>query len=536
MQQTMSIADLTHEEQSTLNALWKQLRDKQPRNELRASYYDGKNALRDLGVSMPPACRRLAVVLGWSAKAVDILNDRCVLDGFTTTPGFDLDSVGLGELWDDNMLDVEAPQAGVSSLIHATAFLITHQGDVEAGEPAVLVTAKDGLSGTGQWDPRRRSLRSFLSLIDSDAKGNVTEFVLYLPNLNVSCTKTGKGWVVVRREHSYGVPVDPLVYRPRLARPFGSSRISRAVMSLHDSAIRTALRSEVTAELYSVPQRVLLGADESVFKNEDGSQKPAWQVVFGRLWGIPDDEEALNPRADIKEFTSAPQTPHVDQLRAWAQLFSGETSIPVGSLGLGSTDTNPTSAESYYASREDLIKTAEGTVDGWSPAWRRRVVGALQMLHGWSDDQIPAEVRSLRPKWRNPATPSRAAAADAASKTIDKFPWLAETPLGLELYGFDKDFIDRAMAEQRRLGGSAALRAITEAAREGRTAITGAPAPPQRDPAEVKAQADALGALIRSGVDPVDAARQVGLSDIRFTGAVPVSLRLPESDARTLET
>lgn len=463
MQESIIVPSLADDEQATLNRLLKQLREKRKRNLLRSSYYDGRNAVRDLGITLPSSFRQLAIVLGWSAKAVDCLNDRCVLEGFVA-PGATLEDVGLPEMWEANLLDSEAPQAGVSSLIHACAFLIAHQGDTEAGEPPALITAKDGLSGTGEWDPRRRMLRSFLSIVEVDDDGQVVECVLYLPGLVLTCRHDGGSWTADRREHSYGLPVEPLVYRPRLARPFGSSRISRAVMSLHDSAIRTALRSEVTAELYSVPQRVLLGADESAFRNPDGSQKAAWQIVLGRVWGIPDDEEATQPRADIKEFTSASQDPHVAQLRAWAHLFAGETSIPATSLGLA-TEANPTSAEAYYASREDLIKTAESTTDQWSPAWRRTVVRGLQMWNGWADDEIPAEVLAAKPKWRNPATPSRAAAADAAAKTLDKFPWLAETDLGLEMYGFDREFIDRAMAEKRRLNGSAALRALVAAAR-----------------------------------------------------------------------
>jgi hypothetical protein len=241
----------------------------------------------------------------------------------------------------------------------------------------------------------------------------------------------------------------------------GSSRISRAVMSLHDSAIRTVIRSEISAELYSVPQRVLLGADESAFKNADGTIKTAWQAVLGRVWAIPDDDGADNPRADIKEFSQGSQEPHISQLRAWAQLFAGETSIPVTSLGV-SNEANPTSAEAYYASRDDLISEAEGTTDAWTPAWRRSMQRGLQMLNGW--DVPPPEVAGLMPKWRSPATPSRAAAADAAAKTLDNFPWLKESELGLELYGFDQTFIKRAMAEKRRQAGRDVLRSITEAA------------------------------------------------------------------------
>lgn len=51
----------------------------------------------------------------------------------------------------------------------------------------------------------------------------------------------------------------------------------------------------------------------------------------------------------------------------------------------------------------------------------------------------------------------------------------------------------------------------------------------------IRDQADALGVLIRAGVDPVDAAQRVGLVGAKFTGAVPTSLRLPEGDANKLE-
>jgi len=55
------------------------------------------------------------------------------------------------------------------------------------------------------------------------------------------------------------------------------------------------------------------------------------------------------------------------------------------------------------------------------------------------------------------------------------------------------------------------------------------------DPSEAKAKADALGVLIRAGVSPESAAAQVGLAGLDFTGAVPVSLRLPEGEAAGIE-
>jgi predicted nuclease of predicted toxin-antitoxin system len=56
-----------------------------------------------------------------------------------------------------------------------------------------------------------------------------------------------------------------------------------------------------------------------------------------------------------------------------------------------------------------------------------------------------------------------------------------------------------------------------------------------QDPSDLKARFDALGVAIRSGVDPSDAASRLGLDGIEFTGAVPVSLRVPQRDAADLE-
>lgn len=53
--------------------------------------------------------------------------------------------------------------------------------------------------------------------------------------------------------------------------------------------------------------------------------------------------------------------------------------------------------------------------------------------------------------------------------------------------------------------------------------------------AELKAKFDALGVAIRAGVEPENAAARLGLAGLAFTGAIPVSLRLPESDAAGLE-
>mgnify|MGYP006878939812 CR=1 FL=1 len=55
------------------------------------------------------------------------------------------------------------------------------------------------------------------------------------------------------------------------------------------------------------------------------------------------------------------------------------------------------------------------------------------------------------------------------------------------------------------------------------------------DPSDLKTKFDALGTAIRAGVAPQSAAQVVGLDGIKFTGAVPVALRLPETQSADLE-
>lgn len=454
------VPGLNEDEQATFDFLLHQLEECQDRNLLRASYYDGKRAIRQVGTVIPPHYYRLGVVLGWSAKAVDILARRCNLDRFFWPDG-DLESIGGQDVWESNHLGAEVSSGLISSLIHGVSFLVTTRGDEGAGEPSALIHVKDALSATGEWNPRTRRLDSLLSVMARDDNGKVSSFALYLPNLTIIAERDDRNWTVEKQEHPWGVPAEPLVYKPRAGRPLGMSRISRPVMSLHDQALRTVIRMEGHADVYSFPEMWLLGADESIFKNPDGTQKASWQIMLGRIKGIPDDDSAEVPRAEVHQFAASSPKPHIDQLRQQAQLFSGETSIPLTSLGV-SDMSNPTSADSYIASREDLIAEAEGATDDWGPPLRRTIMRALAIQNGL--DEVPKEWASIDTKWRSPMYLSRAAQADAGLKQLTAVPWLAESEVGLELLGLDDQQIRRAMADRRRSEGRGVLATLRAAA------------------------------------------------------------------------
>ena len=519
------VPGLSDDEQATLSMLVEQLARKSRRNAIRTQYYEMKRAIKRVGTIVPPQYYNLGLTLGWTGKAVDALVRRCRLESFKWPDG-DLDGIGYNEFVDENRLFAEITGAEVHSTVHGVSFLINTTGDEADGEPRGLLHVKDALSATGQWNSRRRALDALLSVTARGDDGSLEGFVLYLDGLTIRAEKSGGRWDVDRHEHVWGVPVEPMIYKP-WTRPFGHSRITRAMMSAQDMATRALIRLEGHMDIYSYPEFWMLGADSSVFKNADGSMKSAWQVQMGRIKGLPDSDETTDPalaRADVKQFPAASPEPHLAALNTFAKLMARESSLPDSDFAL--TDmANPTSAEAYLESRESLIAEAEGATDDWELPLRRALVRGLAMRAGL--DEVPVEWRTITPRWRPPRYESRAAQADAGMKQLTAMPWLGDTDVGLELLGLSPDQIARAKAERRTQAGRASIEALlagpSVAQSEG------------EDADAIAKKANALGQLIRAGVSPESAAAHLGLSGLEFTGATPVSLRQPESAADRLE-
>jgi hypothetical protein len=455
----ITVPGLSDDEGRTTNMLLEQLDEKNHRNQVRSAYYDSRRMVRQVGTTVPEQYQRIAMVLGWPAKAVDALARRSRIENFVWPDG-DLDDLGIRDLSDGNFLLSELAQARTDSLLHGVSFLITTRGVDD--EPGALVHAKDALNATGEWNNRRRRLDNLLSITSWDEERRRPDgFALYLDGKTVTADRADGQWTVERTEHPWGVPVDPLIYKPRTSRRFGQSRITRPIMSWTDAAMRALVRLEAHMDIYAITKLVMLGADESIFKNADGTAKESWQIVMGRVFGIPDDEDATTPRADIKQFSAEDPAPHLAHLNFLAKAVAREASLPDSATAI--TDmANPTSAEAYDASQHELIAEAEGANEDWSVPIRRTVTRALAIQNDLGE--VPADWQSIEPRWRNPRFLSRAAEADAGMKTLTAMPWLAETEVGLELLGLDEQQIVRALADRRRAQAAVTLSTLRNAA------------------------------------------------------------------------
>ncbi|ERI76061.1 hypothetical protein CLOSYM_02834 [[Clostridium] symbiosum ATCC 14940] len=115
-------------------------------------------------------------------------------------------------------------------------------------------------------------------------------------------------------------------------------------MEIMGSALRTIKRSEIAAEFYSFPQKYVVGL------SNEAEQMEKWRATMSAMLQFTKDEDGDSPK--LGQFTQQSMSPHTEQLRMFASLFSGETGLTLDDLGF--VTDNPSSAEAIKASHENL--------------------------------------------------------------------------------------------------------------------------------------------------------------------------------------
>lgn len=395
------------------------------RNKMRMRYYRGKNHLKDLGISIPPSLLGIETVVGWPQKAVDMMAVRSRFDGFTAA------SANTQELLDQiSQLSQLKPlyRATVQSmLIHSCAFATV--GVDDNGHARIDLHSAE--RAAARWDSAKNRL-AYGIVINAFDKGEPIEITLYTEDAVLTCWKNEAGAWQYELEHiSMGRPVmEAFKYRPTFDKPMGQSRISRAVMSITDSAVREALRTEISAEFFTSPQKYLLGADPSTF---DGTTK--WEAYIGNIFALTRDNNGDLPQ--FGQLQQGSMQPHVDYMRSLAARFSSETNIPISNLGV--IHDQPASAEAIYAANEALVIDCEDLNDGNRESLRNLALMAMAAQLDVPLDSLTDEYRDFTPDFRNPAMPSVVSQTDAMTKLAAVVPGFAGTDVFWEQVGFPED-------------------------------------------------------------------------------------------------
>jgi len=449
-----NVKGLDEAELHTINALMGTWWRKRARNSLRNRYYDSHNVLKDLGISIPPRLRQIEMYIGWPAKAVDYLGDRAVLEGFTFD-GVDKNET-LDAVLEANDFLSAYPQAVTDALTSSFSLLAVTKGGIN--EPDVIVSAHSARDSSAIWDHRLNRVQSALVVADVRRAPNGQVAGPSLINvftrdevITLGWRRNGRWVLEARQSHAQGQPlVEAIRYAPKLGRPLGRSRISRAVMALTDSAVREALRSEISAEFFTAPQKYILGADDSVFDD-----KPRWEAYLG-CWMVLTSDGDVNP--EVGQLPQGSMQPHADYERQLAAKFSGETSIPVSSLGV--IHDNPSSAEAIYAEREDIVVKAQNFNRDNRSALKRLGKLMVAVAENTTMDALPVEVDSIEPRFMNPSLPSVASRTDAVVKQVSAVPEFANSRVFWEQLGYDDAQIARIQSDIRRAKAQDALTAM----------------------------------------------------------------------------
>lgn len=426
-----------------LLAVWKK---KRQRNNIKTEYYDGKIKVKNLGISVPRDLAILSdVVLGWGAKAVDALAVRSRFDGFVYEG---LNEDPLNDALRRNNFSELYRQAVLSELTNSCAFITVGAG--MDGEPDVIINAYAANRGAAIWNARNKCIDAGIVIteVGEKVKSEPEAIILYTKDSAIECKRTNEKWASTRTDYEFGRPLmEALIYKPTLTKPLGTSRISRAVMSIIDRAMRCAVRMDVAAEFFSTPQKYLLGAEEDVL---NGMSK--WEAYIGYILGIGRDENGELP--EFGQLSQMQLTPLTDQMRALAAEFAGETGVPVSSLGV--IHDNPASAEAIYAEREDLILEADSLNVTNGNALQNIGLLALAILGGYKTiDAMPNEWKTIMPKFKSTSKLSVVSQSDAIVKQVSAVPWIADTDVALEELGYSVEQITRMKAQ--RVGTTASM-------------------------------------------------------------------------------
>jgi hypothetical protein len=423
MTDTVALSDatspLSSDEQSLIGEMLERLSHYDIKNQVKEDYYEAKQKVTQLGLSLPPAFKNLQTTVGWAGTTVDVLRERLEWEGWTSDTG---DDFGLRDVYLENQLHVDSGKLIMDALIFGTAFLVVGAAQPGSGEPNPLITVESPRRMTGIWNARTRRLSAALGVNAVDGNtGKVTDVTLYLPNANIRAESSGDGdWFELERnEHNLGrVLVVQVFNRTRASKQGGKSEITRAIRSYVDIGVRTLTGMEVSREFYAFPQRYILGAEKEMFQNSDGTMRPGWQTMMSSIWAAPDvledktDSTSERHRVDVGQFPQGSPEPFLAILRNLTQMVAGESGMPAHYFGFA-TD-NPASADAIRAGEQRLIKQAEERQAGFGAGLNE--AGKLAILV--RDGKLPDGINALTSKWRDPATPTQAASADAITKLV----------------------------------------------------------------------------------------------------------------------
>lgn len=422
------------------------------RNKVRENYYLGHMEVKDLGIAMPKSiAQKIDPRVDWPRKAVHALADRSIFNGYTC----DDDAVGdeLRAISEANQLERLYRKNLICELKHCCGFwTVTDDGD---GHP--VISAYPATAASALWDDARKAIKAGLVVAEyrkmpGDAKPKPSVVHLLTADSLIVLTRDGGSWSAEYREHSMGrCLMEPMAYGATLERPFGTSRITRSVMSITDDAIRQRARMEVAAEAATLPQTWLLGTYKRMITDEN-----KYNASMGAINEVTKDPDGDKPT--IWQSAQLQMAPLTEYLRQLACQMSAVTNVPVSFFGV--SNDNPSSSDAIAASLEPLVIDAKNLNRDNGTALRTVAYMALAVAHGTDYATERDAGYNLNPRFLSPAYPSTVSLSDALLKQVQALPKLATSTVAYELLDYTDEQIQRIESDAKKAAATAAITSL----------------------------------------------------------------------------
>lgn len=152
--------------------------------------------------------------------------------------------------------------------------------------------------------------------------------------------------------------------------------------------MRTLKRTEISAEFYSFPQKYATGLAQ------DSELMDSWKATVSAMLTFTKDEDGGSPT--LGQFQQGSMAPHIEELRATASMFAGETGLTLDDLGF--VTSNPSSAESIKAAHEGLRLIAAKAQRCFAVGFKN--VGYIGACLRDNQDYKREEIFETRVAWR----------------------------------------------------------------------------------------------------------------------------------------
>ena len=297
-------------------------------NQIKERYYEGHIPLCEvnLGVALPNGMDGLEIGCAWGTKTVDVLAARSMFDGFVGLNGEDVDQ--LTEIMDANNLIAEYPKACREELKIGCAFA-TLSADPVIG---CKIRFHSATTAAALWNGEKGRIECGLAIIDTAPDDTGKLWIPYLVNYYTDdaiwvLTRSGNSWSAERCPHVMGRPLmEPLIYNPTAAKPFGQSRIKEPIRRLIQGYVRTVANATIGLEFSTTPQKYLLGVTDQQFDavvnqkfkqyvgsiiasttNPETGEKPTFgQLQQGTIDGQENPETSIDSASvqDVQKYIS----------------------------------------------------------------------------------------------------------------------------------------------------------------------------------------------------------------------------------------